>query len=83
MLLILAPLIAQQAAVQFVEIPPSRSGIAWRHDNAKSAARLLHRRGHLVSESSDRLLDRQRIPGMGREKTPCYHILPSIFTDEL
>ena len=49
----------------------------------KAVARLLHRRGHLVSESRDRLLDRQRIPGMGGEKTACYHILPSIFGDEL
>jgi putative DNA primase/helicase len=49
----------------------------------KAVARLLQRRGHLVTEAPDRLLDRQRIPGMGKDKAPCYHILPSIFTDEL
>ncbi len=34
-------LYAQQAAQQFVEVPASRSGIVWRHNNAKSAARHL------------------------------------------
>lgn len=33
--------VAQQTAHRFVEVPPVRSGIGWRHDNAKSAARHL------------------------------------------
>ena len=74
---------AELARVDFIVLREVFEREVCRSLDAKSAARLLHRRGHLVSESSDRLLDRQRIPGMGREKTPCYHILPSIFTDEL
>lgn len=47
-----------------------------------AVARLLKNRGHLVGEG-DRLTDRQRLPGMGQQKIPCYRILPSIFNDEL
>jgi hypothetical protein len=39
--LFVASLHAQPAAVQFVAVPAERSGIVWRHDNAKSPARHL------------------------------------------
>ncbi len=48
--------------------------------NCDEVAKLLQRRGHLVHEVG-RLMDRQRLPGMG--KAACYHLLPSIFNDEL
>jgi putative DNA primase/helicase len=48
----------------------------------RAVAKLLHKRGHLQGEG-DRLQDRQRLPGMGGEKVPCYHVKPSIFSDEL
>ena len=48
--------------------------------NCDEVAKLLQRRGHLVHEAG-RLMDRQRLPGMG--KAACYHVKPSIFDDEL
>jgi putative DNA primase/helicase len=50
--------------------------------DARAVAKLLHKRGHLQGEG-DRLQDRQRLPGMGGDKVPCYHFKPSIFSDEL
>jgi putative DNA primase/helicase len=44
----------------------------------RAVARLLQSLGHLKGEG-DRLMDRQRLPLMGGDKVPCYHILPSIF----
>ena len=48
--------------------------------DAVAVARLLQRRGHLVHEA-DRLMDKQRLPGIG--KVACYHVKASIFDDEL
>ncbi|XVJ70346.1 MAG: DUF927 domain-containing protein [Rhizobacter sp.] len=45
-------------------------------------ASLLRARGHLQVDGK-RLHDRQRLPGMGDKKIPCYCIKPTIFEDEL
>ena len=77
---------AERTRVDFIILREVFEREVCRGFDPRAVARLLHRRGHLVSESADRLLDRQRIPGMGGErgeKTPCYHLLPSIFGDEL
>lgn len=73
----------EAARVDFIVLREVFEREVCRGFDPKAVARLLHRRGHLVSESRDRLLDRQRIPGMGGEKTACYHVLPSLFGDEL
>jgi len=74
---------AELTRVDFIVLREVFEREVCRGFDPKAVARLLQRRGHLVTESPDRLLDRQRIPGMGKDKTPCYHVLPSIFTDEL
>lgn len=43
-------------------------------------AKLLKARGHLHTEK-DRLTNKLRLPGMGH--SPCYHLKPSIFDDDL
>lgn len=70
------------AEVEFLVLPE-----AWRRSvckgfEAAAVAKVLHRRGHLVSEAG-RLTDRQRLPGMGKGKVPCYHVKASIFGDDL
>jgi putative DNA primase/helicase len=74
---------AELTRVDFIVLREVFEREVCRGFDPKAVARLLQRRGHLVTEAPDRLLDRQRIPGMGKDKAPCYHILPSIFTDEL
>lgn len=68
------------ASVEYLVLPENfRQEVAKGFD-AGAVAALLKRRGHLIHES-DRMMNKQRLPGMG--KVPCYHIKPSIFSDEL
>jgi len=67
------------ALVEFLILPEAFRRDVCKGFNVDVGGRLLKTRGHLMHES-DRLVDKQRLPGMG--KVPCYHIRPSIF-DEL
>ena len=75
---------AELASVDFIVLREVFEREVCKGFDPRAVAKLLHRRKHLVSESHDRLQDRQRLPGIGgKEKSPCYHILPSIFSDVL
>lgn len=77
---------AEQTHVDFIILREVFEREVCRGFDPRAVARLLQRRGHLVGEKAKgevRLLDRQRLPGMGNEKAPCYHINPSIFADDL
>ena len=77
---------AEQAHVDFIVLREVFEREVCRGFDPRAVARLLMKRGHLVGEKSKgevRLLDRQRLPGMGEVKAPCYHITPTIFADDL
>lgn len=70
----------QNALVEFMVLPEAfRQEVAKGYD-ATAVAALLKSRNHLLHEA-DRLLNKQRLPGMG--KVPIYHIKPSIFGDQI
>ena len=73
---------AERAQVDFILLPEVFAREVCRGYDCRAVAKLLQRRGHLQGEG-DRLQSRQRLPGMGGEKAACYHIKPSIFSDEL
>lgn len=66
--------------VEFMVLPEAFKRDACKGFDPSSVAALLKRRGHLIHES-DRLMNKQRLPGMG--KAACYHIKPTIFDDQL
>ncbi len=77
---------AEQTRVDFIVLREVFERDVSRGFDPRAMARLLMKRGHLVGEKAGgetRLMDRQRLPGMGKDKMPCYHILPSIFADDL
>ena len=77
---------AEQTSVDFIVLREVFEREVCRGFDPRAVARLLQQRGHLVGEKTKgetRLLDRQRLPGMGAVKAPCHHILPSIFSAEL
>lgn len=77
---------ADAARVDFIVLREVFEREVCRGFDPRAVAKLLQRRGHLVGEKAkgeNRLTDCQRLPGMGADKVPCYHILPSIFSDEL
>ena len=72
----------RHAQVEYLVLPE-----AFRRDVCKgfdpgSVAEVLRKRGHLVHQK-DRLTSKQRLPGMGKDPVPCYHVKPSIFADEV
>lgn len=72
----------QRAAVEYLVLPEAfRDEFAKGYD-PKSVAAMLKRRGHLIHQK-DRTTNKQRLPGMGAEPVPVYHIKSSIFSDEL
>ena len=73
---------ADKAQVDFIVLPEVFAREVCKGFDCRAVAKLLQRRGHLQGEG-DRLQARQRLPGMGGEKSACYHIKPSIFSDEL
>lgn len=68
------------ASVEYLVLPENFRQEMAKGFDAGAVAALLKRRGHLIHEA-DRMMNKQRLPGMG--KVPCYHIKPSIFSDEL
>jgi putative DNA primase/helicase len=70
------------AAVDYIVLREVFEGEVCKGMDPKFVARLLLQRGHLQVEEG-RLMDRQRLPGLGGDKVACYHIKPSIFSDEL
>ena len=73
---------AERAQVDFIVLTEVFVREVCKGFDARAVAKLLQRRGHLQGEG-DRLQSRQRLPGMGGDKAACYHIKPSIFSDEL
>ena len=73
---------AERAQVDFILLSEVFAREVCRGYDCRAVAKLLQRHGHLQGEG-DRLQSRQRLPGMGGEKAACYHIKPSIFSDEL
>ena len=71
---------AEAARVEFIVLREVFEGEVCQGFDSRSVARVLLKRGHLQGEG-DRLMDRQRLPGMGGEKVPCYHVKPSLFAD--
>lgn len=70
------------ALVEYMILPE-----AFRRDVCKgfdpaAVAEVLRNRGHMVHQK-DRFTSKQRLPGLGKEPVPCYHVKPSIFADEL
>ena len=77
---------AESAKVDFIVLREVFEREVCRGFDPRTVAKLLKRRGHLIGEKGggeSRLLDRQKLPGMGDVKAPCYHISPSIFSDEM
>jgi putative DNA primase/helicase len=70
------------ATVDYIVLREVFEGEVCKGMDPKFVARLLLQRGHLQVEEG-RLMDRQRLPGLGGDKVACYHIKPSIFSDEL
>ena len=73
---------AERAQVDYIVLPEVFAREVCKGYDCRAVAKLLQRRGHLQGEG-DRLQSRQRLPGMGGDKAACYHIKPSIFSDEL
>ena len=74
----------RSAQVEYLVLPEAFRRDVCRGFDPHAVAEVLRKRGHLVHEK-DRLTNKQRLPGMsGPKKTPvpCYHIKPSIFSDE-
>lgn len=69
-----------KAAVEYLILPEAFRRQVCKGFDAEAVAKLLRRRDHLRHEK-DRLTMKQRLPGMGT--VPVYHLLPSIFADEL
>ncbi|WP_396268512.1 DUF927 domain-containing protein [Ideonella sp.] len=69
-----------EGLVEFLVLPEAFRRDACKGFDPKAVAELLRKRGHLKHER-DRLMNKVRLPGMGM--TPCYHVKPSIFSDEL
>ena len=72
----------RHAQVEYLILPE-----AFRRDVCKgfdpgAVAEVLRKRGHLVHQK-DRLTSKQRLPGMGKDPVPCYHVKPSLFGDEV
>jgi len=70
------------AQVEYMILPE-----AFRRDVCKgfdpaAVAEALRNRGHLIHQK-DRLTSKQRLPGLGKDPVPCYHVKPSIFNDEI
>lgn len=82
----MSPADAEQTSVDFIVLREVFEREVCRRFDPRAVARLLQHRGHLVGEKTKgetRLLDWQRLPGMGAVKAPCCHILPSIISAEL
>jgi putative DNA primase/helicase len=77
------PADGEQAQVEFIVLREVfRREVAVGFD-PDAVATLLKTRGHLQGEG-DRLMDRQRLPGVtGKTKAACYRIKPSLFEDDL
>jgi putative DNA primase/helicase len=70
----------EQAQVEFIVLREVFRREVCQGFDADAVAKLLQRRGHLVHET-DRLTVKHRLPGIG--KAPCFHVRPSVFSDEL
>ncbi len=68
------------ALVEYLVLPEAFRRDVCKGFDPSAVARLLQQRGHLLHEA-DRLMNKQRLPEMG--KASCYHIKPSIFSDDL
>lgn len=79
----MTPTDAAAAKVDYIVLRDVFEHEVCRGFDPRAVAKLLKARDHLETEDGGRLTDRQRLPGMGGEKVPCYHLRPSIFTDEL
>lgn len=71
----------QDAATEFLVFPEAFKREVCKGFDPDAVATLLRDRGHLKHQK-DRLTDRQRLPGHGKDKVPVYRILPSIFIDD-
>lgn len=70
------------AQVEYMVLPESFRREVCKGVDHRAVAELLRNRGHLIHQK-DRLTNKQRLPGMGREPVPVYHIRPSIFGDDM
>lgn len=68
------------ALVEYLVLPEAFRNEVCKGFEWQAVAELLRRRGHLKHEAG-RLTIRQRLPGMDR--APVFHVMPSIFCDEL
>jgi putative DNA primase/helicase len=71
----------EETAVDFFILPEVWRGEVCRGFSHEAVAKLIQQRGHLKTAKGQGLQDKQRLPGMGLAS--CYHVLPSIFADEL
>lgn len=69
----------QNALIEYLVLPEAFRQDLCKGVDSETVAKLLKRRGHLIYEAG-RLLDQQRLPGMG--KVRCYRIKASIFDDD-
>jgi putative DNA primase/helicase len=74
--------VEQRAAlVEYMILPEAFRREVCKGFDPNAVADVLRKRGHLLHQR-DRLTAKQRLPGMGKDPVPCYHIKPSIFADE-
>ena len=71
----------RSAQVEYLVLPEAFRRDVCKGFDPQAVAEVLKQRGHLIHER-DRLMTKQRLPGMGKSPVPCYHIKPSIFGDE-
>ena len=72
----------RNALIEYMILPESFKRVICKGFDASAVAEALRKRGHMIHQK-DRLTDKQRLPGMGASPVPCYHIKPSIFSDDL
>lgn len=70
------------ALVEYMIFPEAFRRDVCRGFDSGAVADVLRKRGHLIHQK-DRLTSKQRLPGMGKDPVPCYHVKPSIFGDEV
>lgn len=69
------------ADIEYMILPESFRREVCKGVDHKAVAELLKRRKHLIHQP-DRLMNKQRLPGMGKNPVPVYHVRPSIFADD-
>ena len=76
----MSPADGEQTQVEYMLLREVFRNEVCKGFDPEAVAKLLQKRGHL-SHEADRLTAKHRLPGMGL--TACYHLKPSLFSDDL